>query len=87
MPGRDVGIYVFRDNAPGQVSAQGRIFRARYRTGALLAAFFPSHSERISVIRKVTAKSTFPRVCSMPKALIRISASIFARTVAMAERQ
>lgn len=95
--------YLFRGRAectePGYSSAFGRIFCAGYSIGvsgsevkipihtALLAAFFPSHSERLSVIRKVAAKSTFPSGCSVPKALIMINTFMFARTVAMAERQ
>ena len=54
---------------------------------ALFAAFLPSHSERMSVIRKVTAKSTFPKVCSIPNAFISNITSTFARIVATAERQ
>ena len=52
---------------------------------ALFAARLPSHSLRMSVTRNVAANRTLPSVCSMPKALTIMSASMLARTMATAE--
>ena len=53
---------------------------------ALLAAFLPSHSDRMSVIRNVTANNILPRVISIPYACIRIRTSMLARIVAAADK-
>ena len=45
---------------------------------ALSAYFLPWFSLKISVTKNVAAKKTLPRVCSIPKALIKIKHSIFA---------
>lgn len=53
---------------------------------ALLAERLPSHSERMSVMRKVTAKGRLPKVWVQPKAFMTRRTSMLATMVAIGVR-